>query len=150
MIIRGTTAYYDYSLPVAADEISELYITYSQNGEVIVEKTLEDIVVEDHMEPLVPEDSEQTEETEDIEEDEEEAEEVLVRTSTIATVYLTQEDTLKFQFYPAAEKNIALAQVRILATNNEAYATIPVKERIYGVLKEGVIGQTQTEEESDE
>ena len=54
--------------------------------------------------------------------------------------HLSQEDTLAFTFYPAAEKNIAVIQVRVLTTDGEAYASLPVRERIFGVLKDGVIG----------
>ena len=56
-----------------------------------------------------------------------------------ATIHLTQEDTLSFKFYPAAEKNITAIQIRILDSNGEAYASEVIHERIYGVLKEGII-----------
>ena len=56
------------------------------------------------------------------------------------TLHLTQEETLGFTFYPAAKKNIAVIQIRILTTEGEAYASEPVKERIFGVRHEGIIG----------
>ena len=52
---------------------------------------------------------------------------------------MSQEDTLAFKFYPAAEKNLAVIQVRLLTKDGEAYASDPVTERIMGVLKNGVI-----------
>ena len=55
------------------------------------------------------------------------------------TVHLSQEDTLAFHFYPAAEKNIAVIQIRVLTTDGEAFASDPINERIFGVLKDGVI-----------
>ena len=60
--------------------------------------------------------------------------------SSQVVLHLTQEDTLKFKFYPAAEKNIAVIQVRILTSDGEAYASDPVTERVMGVIKDGVIG----------
>ena len=60
--------------------------------------------------------------------------------ATKNTIHLTQEDTLKFHFYPAAEKNVAVVQIRVLTTEGEAYASEPIHERIFGILKDGVIG----------
>ena len=60
------------------------------------------------------------------------------------TLHLTQEDTLKFKFFPAARKNIAVIQLRILDKNGEAYASDPVNERIFGILKDGVISSNET------
>lgn len=129
MIIRGTTPYHSFILPYQVDEIKELYITYLQNEEVILDKSLKsegvkicnllDLYENAHMEDY------------DMEE---------IQTSSQLTVHLSQEDTLAFHFYPAAKKNIAVIQVRILTTDDEAYASNPINERIMGVLKEGVIG----------
>ena len=68
---------------------------------------------------------------------EEAIEEVI--TSSKLTVHLTQEDTLKFHFYPAAEKNIAVIQFRIITNDGEAYVSEPIYKRIFGILKDGVI-----------
>lgn len=135
MIVRGTTPYHTFIVPLASQEIDEVYITYLQNGEIILDKDKNDIEISDveletenaHMENL---------------------EEVIIEenesTSSQVTIHLSQEDTLKFKFYPAAEKNIAVVQLRILDTNGEAYASDPITERIYGVLKEGVISSNET------
>ena len=129
MIIRGTTPYHSFVLPYRVDEIKELYVTYLQNEEVILDKSLEsegveinnllDLYENAHMEDY------------DMEE---------IESSSQLTIHLSQKDTLAFHFYPAAKKNIAIIQVRILTTDDEAYASNPIRERIMGVLKEGVIG----------
>ena len=135
MIVRGTTPYHTFIVPLTSQQIDEVYITYLQNGEVILDKTKSDVEISDvdletenaHMEDL---------EEEIIEEGE--------PTSSQVMVHLTQEDTLKFKFFPAAEKNVAVVQLRILDTDGEAYASDPIHERIYGVLKEGVISSNET------
>ena len=135
MIVRGTTPYHTFIVPLTSQQIDEVYITYLQNGEVILDKTKSDVEILDvdletenaHMEDL-----------------EEEIIEEAEPTSSQVTVHLTQEDTLKFNFFPAAEKNIAVVQLRILDTDGEAYASDPIHERIYGVLKEGVISSNET------
>ncbi len=122
MIVRGTTPYHTFILPMNVDNISKIYITYLQNGQIVVEKTESDCV------PLESEPLENASIN-----GEEEGE-----TYTFA-VHLTQEDTLGFKFWPAAEKNIAVIQIRVLDTDGEAYASEPIRERIFGVLKDGVI-----------
>ena len=59
------------------------------------------------------------------------------------TIHLTQEETLRFHFYPAAKKNIAVIHIRVLTVDGEAYASEPVRERIFGTRREGVIGQEE-------
>ena len=132
MIIRGTTPYHSFILPYKVDEIKELYITYLQNEEIILEKSLDTEGIElidllelydnAHMEDYSAEEIEE------------------IESSSQLTIHLSQEDTLAFHFYPAAKKNITVIQVRLLTTDNEAYASNPIRERIMGVLKEGVIG----------
>lgn len=126
MIIRGTTPYHSFVLPLKTEDISEIYITYLQNNQIILDKTISDVEIvniddeyenasmNEPMEDFVP--------------------------SCELTVHLTQTDTLKFHFYPAAEKNIAVIQIRVLTTEGEAFASQPIHERIFGVLKDGVIG----------
>ena len=130
MIVRGTTPYHSFVLPLTSDQIDTLYITYMQNNEVILDKQLgeEGVSIEDtnfetenaHMETLIEGD-------------------VTPAPSSKVTVHLTQEETLAFTFYPAARKNIAVIQVRVLGIDGEAYASDPITERIFGVLKDGVI-----------
>lgn len=133
MITRGTTPYHTFFLPLQMDTIEELYVTYMQNGEVILDKNSTDVTIEDATE---------TYENANVEIQEEQE----INYSTKITLHLTQEDTLGFNFYPAAEKNTVVIQIRVLTTDGEAYASNPIRERIYGILKDGVIGDDSVAE----
>lgn len=124
MITRGTTPYHRFIIPLLKEEINTIYITYLQNGEVIVEKELEDMEIENLVE-LIDGD------IEDLTEEE--------KLSCRVTLHLSQEDTLKFHFYPAANKNITVIQIRVKDIDGEAYSSDPIHQRIMGVLKEGEI-----------
>lgn len=130
MIVRGTTPYHSFVLPMTSDKIDKLYITYLQNDEVVLEKELGASGVE-------IEDSNFEMENASVEPLEEGV--VDITPSSKVTVHLTQEDTLKFHFYPAARKNIAVIQIRILTNDDEAFASMPINERIFGVLHDGEI-----------
>ena len=137
MIIRGTTPYHRFILPLSAEDIETVYITYSQNNEVILDKS--NIIDEFKIEDIV----EQTEELSEEIDESEKQEEVEVLPSSQLTLHLTQEDTLKFHFYPAARKNVAVIQIRILKTDGEAIGSMPINERIFGVLHDGVISSEE-------
>ena len=130
MIVRGTTPYHTFIVPMTSESIDEIYITYLQNNEVILDKDKTNVTIEDAISET---------QNSEIEDADMPTEEEIEPTSQI-TLHLTQEDTLKFKFFPAAEKNIAVVQLRILDTDGEAYASDPIHERIFGVLKDGVIG----------
>ena len=126
MIIRGTTPYHNFILPILAEQIEAIYVTYLQNNEVILDKSnLTDDFDIKNLRDLENANVE-------ILTDEE-------RESSQLTIHLSQEDTLKFHFYPAAKKNIAVIQIRILTKDGEAFASMPINERIFGVLHDGVI-----------
>ena len=128
MIIRGTTPYHNFILPILVEDIKAIYVTYLQNNEVILDKTLidgEDDFVITNLQDL------ENASMEELTEEEQE--------SCQLTLHLTQEDTLAFHFYPAAKKNIAVIQIRILTMDDEAFASMPITERIFGVLHDGVI-----------
>lgn len=127
MIIRGTTPYHSFILPMSVADIQEIYITYLQNDSVVLDKTGTDITLVDNNDDLENASVESLDENE-------------VEVSCTATVHLSQEDTLAFHFYPAAEKNIAVVQIRILDVDGEAYSSDPMRERIFGVIHDGVIG----------
>ena len=55
---------------------------------------------------------------------------------------MSQEDTLSFGFYPAAEKNIAISQFKILI-DGEVYVSDPVNFRVYGDLDGEIIGESK-------
>lgn len=141
MITRGTTPYHSFILPLSVSDIDEIYITYLQNNKVILEKGKADVDMVDIN--VETEDSFITDENKgdsfSSNDADQSAEEETENYSQVVA-HLSQEDTLAFTFYPAAEKNIAVIQVRVLTTDGEAYASLPVKERIFGVLKDGVIG----------
>lgn len=134
MIVRGTTPYHTFELPVLMEDIDVIWVTYYQNSQVVFECS--NLVIDERMqlEPLYQQKNENIE-GEPVEE--------LVEEEPIGsqlTVHLTQEDTLGFTFYPAARKNTAYIQIRILTTDGEAYVSQPVHERVFGVFHEGVIG----------
>ena len=133
MIIRGTTPYHNFILPILAEQIEAVYVTYLQNNEVILDKSnlTDDFDINNlldlenaNVEILTPKE----------------------RESSQLTIHLSQEDTLKFHFYPAAKKNIAVIQIRILTTDGEAFASMPINERIFGVLHDGVIPNEEDDE----
>lgn len=133
MIIRGTTPYHNFILPILAEEIDTIWVSYCQNEDVLFTKTGDDegVSIENFIDML------ENASMEELTEEEEQ--------SSQLTIHLTQEETLKFHFYPAARKNIAVIQIRILTTDGEAYASAPVKERIFGVRPDGIIGAVEEE-----
>ncbi len=138
MIIRGTTPYHNFILPILAEDIKAIYITYLQNEEVILDKSVvegqsDDEIIITNLKDLENASMEQMTEEE--------------LNSCELTLHLTQEDTLKFHFYSAAKKNIAVIQIRILTTDDEAFASMPINERIFGVLHDGVIPTIEEEED---
>lgn len=138
MLYRGTTPYHSFTLPLPMEDIVEVYITYWQNGEVVLEKDINDV----ELTPIEQDNNSFITDTnigDDIAGNNQFYEEEEEIKACQATVHLTQEDTLKFKFYPAAEKNIAAIQIRVLDSEDEAYDSEVIHERIYGVLKDGVI-----------
>lgn len=131
MIIRGTTPYHNFILPILVEDIKAIYITYLQNNEIILDKSL--LNGEESTNAFVIANLKDLENASMEELTEEE------RTSCQLTLHLTQEDTLAFHFYPAAKKNIAVIQIRILTMDDEVFASMPINERIFGVLHDGVI-----------
>lgn len=138
MIIRGTTPYHSFVLPLSSSQISNFYVTYTQNGEIVIDKQMGADGVEIADVNLSTENAN----VENLQDEEIEIDEQT--TGSKITIHLTQEETLGFHFYPAAEKNLAIIQIRILDTDGEAYASTPVQERIFGVIKDGVIGNEES------
>ena len=131
MIIRGTTPYHNFILPILAEDIDVIYVTYLQNNEVILDKS--NITDEFEIHNLIDLDNASIENLSTEEQH-----------SSQLTLHLSQEDTLKFHFYPAAKKNIGVIQIRILTKEQESFVSMPINERIFGVLHDGVI---ESEEE---
>lgn len=141
-ITRGTTPTLNFVLPFSVDDIGDLYFTFMQNGQIIFEKKKNDCILEDidistENGVIIDENwgdefpSNDAENEPETEEDEE--------YYCNCSIHLTQNDTLAFHFWPAAEKNIAYCQFRIVDSEEEAYASDPLNFRIYGVLKDGEI-----------
>lgn len=130
MIIRGTTPYHSFILPILAEEIDTIWITYCQNENVVFERS--NTVQDDRMEITNLLDLYENASVEELSDEEKQWSQL--------TLHLTQEETLGFHFYPAAEKNIATISIRILSVDEEAYASEPIVERIFGIRHEGVIG----------
>ena len=131
MIIRGTTPYHNFILPILAEDIDTLWVTYCQNEDEIIFRTSE--VTDDRMEITNLLDLYENASMEQLSEEEQQCSQL--------TLHLTQEETLGFHFYPAAKKNIAVIHIRILTTDGEAYASEPIRERIFGTRRDGVIGE---------
>ena len=130
MIIRGTTPYHEFILPLLAEEIDTLWVTYCQNEDEIIFRTTEE--TDENMTITDLSDLYENASMEQLTEEEQH--------SSQLTIHLTQEETLGFHFYPAAKKNIAVIHIRILTTDGEAYASEPIRERIFGTRRDGVIG----------
>ena len=130
MIIRGTTPYHSFILPILAEDIDIIWITYCQNENIVFERS--NTVADNRMEITNLIDFYENASVEELSDEEKQWSQL--------TLHLTQEETLGFHFYPAARKNIATISIRILAKDGEAYASEPITERIFGIRHEGVIG----------
>jgi hypothetical protein len=133
MIIRGTTPYHNFILPILAEDIDTLWVTYCQNEDEIIFRTSE--VDDENMAVVNFVDMLENASMEQLSEEEKHCSQL--------TIHLTQEETLRFHFYPAAKKNIAVIHIRVLTEDGEAYASEPVRERIFGTRREGIIGQEE-------
>ena len=98
MIKRYATPYEYFVLPFDINQISNLRITYSQNGQIILEKGKSDITLykPDELDNAVMD-----------EETKRRYKRLKDRYANlcIAAVHLTQEETAQFIFYKAAEKH---------------------------------------------
>ena len=136
MIIRGTTPYHNFILPILAEDIDTLRVTYCQNEDEIIFRSTE--ATDENMSIVNFVDMLENASMEQLSEEEQECSQL--------TLHLTQEETLKFHFYPAARKNIAVIHIRVLTTDGDAYSSEPIRERIFGTRRDGVIGAVQEEE----
>ena len=140
MIIRGTTPYHSFILPILAEEIKTIWITYCQNEDIIFERS--NTVEDDRMEITNLVELYENASVEELTDEEKQWSQL--------TLHLTQEETLGFHFYPAAKKNIATISIRILATDEEAYASEPILERIFGIRHDGVIGNEESDNDIEQ
>lgn len=142
-IVRGTTPTLNFILPfdlTSQTSSSNVILTFTQNGEKVVQYEKEDMEItpiitetensditdENHGDSFISNDYDVDES--DYPEPEEDEE-----TYCNCAVVMSQEDTLAFHFYPAAEKNIAISQFKIVI-GEEVFVSDPVNFRIYGDL----------------
>ena len=142
-ITRGTTPTFNFILPFSYD-MDEIKLTFMQNGQTIKQYNKDDMTItpvltETENSDIVDENYGDEFSSNDYDaeypkpgEDENEA-------YCNCSITMSQEDTLSFLFYPAAEKNIAISQFKILI-DDEVYVSDPVNFRIYGDLDGNIIG----------
>lgn len=132
MIKRYTTPYHDFILPFLSHDIDKLKITYSQNGEVLVEKEKQDVTITDIVDILdnasMGEDFQKRLNSKPY-----------YRFCTLVTVHLSQDETSLFTFNKAAEKNIVMVQFHLIDTEGESFVSRPILKRVYGTNNEGVL-----------
>lgn len=109
MIYRGTTPTHIFSFPFGQSEISKVFITYVQNGEVKIEKSINDVTFT----------SDNTIET------------TLTQRETLLFN--------KYSPYDKTMSSMILIQIRALLTDGEAWVSEVIRERVGDVLKDGVI-----------
>lgn len=106
---RGTTPSLEFEIPFKAEELQSVWITFSQGNTVPPTEVL----------------------TKTLEDQDE-----VVLEDNLITVYLTQEDTLKFSKVGNPKVQ---AQIRVLKTDGSADASNIVGFPVGIILKEGVI-----------
>ena len=112
-MIRATTPKHIFYFETDPSIYSRILITYQQNGSTILEKTKEDLTIEETTAPC------------DVE-----------KTVYAAWFRLTQEETNKFQ--AGAGKQVTV-QVRVLTTVNEALASDKKTFSVQDVLNDEVL-----------
>lgn len=132
MIKRYSTPYHDFILPFLMKDITKIRITYSQNGEILLEKTEQDVTITDIVDIL-----DNASMGEDFK--------AKLRSRkyykycSLVTVHLTQEETALFTFHKAAEKNIAIVQFHLKDNKDDSFVSKPVRMRVYGINNEEIL-----------
>lgn len=142
-ITRGTTPTFNFILPFSYD-VDDIRLTFMQNGQIIKQygkddMTITPILTETENSDIVDENYGDEFISNDYDTEYPESGEDENEVYCNCSIIMSQEDTLSFLFYPAAEKNIAISQFKILI-GNEVYVSDPVNFRIYGDLDGNIIG----------
>ena len=142
-ITRGTTPTLNFILPFSYD-VDDIKLTFMQNGEIIKQygksdMTITPILTETENSDIVDENYGDEFSSNDYDAEYSEPGEDENEVYCNCSIVMSQEDTLSFDFYPAAEKNIAISQFKILI-GDEVYVSDPVNFRIYGDLDGNIIG----------
>lgn len=112
-MIRATTPRHIFYFESDPSEYSRILITYQQNGETILEKTQNDLTIEETTAPC--------DETKIV---------------YAAWLRLTQEET---KLFDADTGNQVVVQVRVLTTSNEALASEKKYFKVHDVLNDEVL-----------
>ena len=142
-ITRGTTPTFNFILPFSYD-VDDIRLTFMQNGQIIKQygkddMTITPILTETENSDIVDENYGDEFISNDYDTEYPESGEDENEVYCNCSIIMSQEDTLSFLFYPAAEKNIAISQFKILI-DDEVYVSDPVNFRIYGDLDGNIIG----------
>lgn len=145
-ITRGTTPTFNFILPFSYD-MDDIRLTFMQNGRVIkryesVDMTITPVLTETENSDITDENYGDEFSSNDYDTEYPEPEEDENEAYCNCSITMSQEDTLSFGFYPAAEKNIAISQFKILI-GNEVYVSDPVNFRVYGDLDGEIIGESK-------
>lgn len=110
MITRGTTCQNYFKIPFTWSEVSELYITYKQNGAVKLEKSIDDVTYDAATGCVSL---------------------VLGQVDTLGF------DEVGI---PADQNRaLVYIQLRVKLENEDTYASEPIKDKIADIIKEGII-----------
>lgn len=145
-ITRGTTPTFNFILPFSYD-VDDIRLTFMQNGQTIKQYSKDDMTItpvltETENSDIVDENYGDGFSSNDYDAEYPESGEDENEAYCNCSIVMSQEDTLSFSFYPAAEKNIAISQFKILI-DGEVYVSDPVNFRVYGDLDGEIIGESK-------
>lgn len=145
-ITRGTTPTFNFILPFSYD-VDDIRLTFTQNGQIIKQYGKDDITItpiltETENSDIVDENYGDEFSSNDYDAEYPESGKDKNEAYCNCSIVMSQEDTLSFLFHPAAEKNIAISQFKILI-GDEVYVSDPVNFRIYGDLDGEIIGESK-------
>lgn len=110
MIQRGNTIFKAIPIPEFDSEIVSLYVTFSQYGKKVLEKTLDDVDFD-----------------------------TLGTINNNVLIHLTQEDSLKFKYTGIPAKDMVKVHLRIRTEDEEAYSSQILVEQVGETINEEVI-----------
>ncbi len=133
-IVRGTTPTFNFILPFSS-EVDMVILTFMQNGEKINQfdrdrMVITPILTESENSDIIDNNKGDEFSSNDYDYSSEEASDEVYCNCAIT---MTEEETLAFGFYPAAEKNIVYSQFKIVS-GDEVFVSDPVNFRVYGDL----------------
>lgn len=109
-MVRGGTHRHNFYIPFDAAQIEKIFVSYSQNGEVVLEKSTDDCVFNSTKNCLQ------------------------VDLSQEDTLSFSAPGIIT-----TPERSLVIIQLRVLLANGHSYVSAPIKERLFDVLKGGQI-----------